>query len=149
MPNYAATGQENAVTAALTTVLSIARGASRRARIYDFSMSAGGTAADNVLRWALMRFTVAPTVTAVVPVALDPADPASITTAGENASAEGTYTAATELFDQGINQRAAYRWVAAPGGELVIPDTAANGIGVRVSSAVYVGAADSSAHFQE
>ncbi|MCI0420081.1 MAG: hypothetical protein L0312_12795 [Acidobacteria bacterium] len=149
MPNYAATGMENAVTAALTTALSIARGASRRVRIYEFTMSASGTPADNICRWVAQRFTVAPTVTAVTPAALDPADPASITTAGENASAEGTYTAATELFDQGINQRAAYRWVAAPGGELVIPDTAAAGIGIRVLSSAYTGQADATAHFQE
>lgn len=149
MPKYAATGQENATTASLTTALSIARGASRRAKIYDFSISQGAAPADTVIRWVLMRFTAAPTVTAVVPVSLDSADPASITTAGENATAEGTYTAATELWDQSINQRALYRWVAAPGGELVIPDTAANGIGFRVLAASYTGAADASCHFEE
>jgi len=149
MPAYAATGKEDVVTAALTTALSIARGASRRAKLYDFTISAQGTPADNLLRWVLQRFNVAPTVTAVVPASLDPADPASITTAGENASAEGTYTAATELFDQGINQRAAYRWIAAPDGELVIPDTAAAGIGIRVLSAAYTGIADATAHFRE
>jgi hypothetical protein len=77
------------------------------------------------------------------------ADSAAITTAGENASAEGTYTAATELFDQGVNVRAAYRWVAYPGGELIVPDTAAAGIGLRVSSPAYVLQADATIHFQE
>lgn len=149
MPKYSVTGQENAVTASLTTAACIIRGASRRAKIYDFSISQGAAPADTVIRWTLMRFTAAPTVTAVVPATLDSADPASITTAGENATAEGTYTAATELWDQSINQRALYRWVASPGSELVVPDTAANGIGVRVLAASYTGAADVSLMFEE
>lgn len=149
MPRYAATGQENAVTTGLTTALSIARGASRRAKIYDLLFGAGGTPADNALRIVAQRFSAAPTVTAVTPAPLDPADPASITTAGENATAEGTYTAATELIDLPMNQRASYRWVAAPESELVIPDTAGAGIGVRVSSAAYTGSFDATAHFAE
>jgi len=149
MPKYAATGLENVVTSSLTTALSIARGASRRAKIYDVLVGQSGTPSDSLCRWVAQRFTVAPTVTAVVPVALDPADPASITTAGENASAEGTYTSATELFDEPVNVRSTYRWVAAPGGELVIPDTAAAGIGIRVSSPAYILQADTTAHFEE
>ena len=149
MARYAATGLENIVTTALTTALHLTRGASRRARIYDFIMGTSGTPSANVLRWVLQRFTVAPTSTAVTPTALDPGDPASVTTAGENATVEGTQTAATELFDMGVNSRATMRWVAAPGGELVIPDTAANGIAARVSSPAYVLQADVTLHFDE
>lgn len=146
---YAETGQENAVTAALTTALHVTGGTGLRIRIYDFTVSCGGTPADNAVRWALMRHTATPTSTGVTPTPLDPADPAAEATAGENASAEGTYTAGSELFDQSFNQRAAYRWVAAPGGELIVPATANNGIGVRVSSAAYTGAADASVHHEE
>jgi len=149
MANYGSTGQEGAVTAGLTTVLHLTAATTVRPRIYDFTVSCGGTPADNAVRWTLMRFSVAPTSTAVVPAPLDPADPAAETTAGENASAEGTYTAATELFDQAFNQRAGYRWVAAPGGELIIPATAAAGIGVRVLSTAYTGTADATVHHAE
>lgn len=146
---YAETGQENAVTAGLTTVLHVTGGTGLRARLYDFTVSCSGTPADNAVRWTLMRYTVAPTSTAVVPTPLDPADPAAEATAGENATVEGTYTAASELFDQAFNERAGYRWVAAPEGELIVPAVAANGIGVRVLSTAYTGAADASVHHRE
>lgn len=149
MPRYAATGLENVVTASLTTALHLTRGASRRAAIYDFTISQSGTPSDSLCRWVAQRFTAAPTSSAVVAASVDLADSAAITTAGENASAEGTYTAATELFDQGVNVRAAYRWVAYPGGELIVPDTASAGIGLRVSSPAYVLQADATIHFQE
>ena len=146
---YATTGQENAVTAAYTTALSLTGGTGLRARIYDFMIGASGTPADNALTWALMRHTVAPTVTAVTPTPLDPADVAAEAAGGENATVEGTVTAASELFELPINQRASYRWVASPGGELVIPAVAANGISARVKSAAYTGAAEASFHHEE
>lgn len=149
MASYSETGQEVAVTAALTTALHVTGGTGLRIRLYDFTVSCGGTPADNAVRWTLMRHTVTPTSTAVVPTPLDPADPAAEATAGENASVEGTYTAASELFDQAFNQRAGYRWVAAPGGELIVPATASNGIGVRVLSSAYTGTADATVHHTE
>jgi hypothetical protein len=146
---YAETGQESAVTSGLTTVLHVTGGTGLRIRIYDLTVSCSGTPADNAVRWALMRHTVTPTSTALTPTPLDPADPAAEATAGENASVEGTYTAGSELFDQHFNQRAAYRWVAAPGGELIVPATASNGIGARVLSTAYTGTADATIHHEE
>ena len=149
MPRYAATGNENAVTSAFTTILALIRGASRRAAIEWFALNAAGTIADQMIEYALMRFTAAPTVTGVTPASLDLANAASITTAGENASAEGTYTAATELFHQEIHHRQTFQWYAPPDGQLVIPDTAAAGIGARVLHATFTGPAKASMHFSE
>lgn len=146
---YAATGAENAATASYTTVLHVTGAATVRPGIYDFSIGQGGTPADQVAFWAAMRFTVAPTSTAVVPTPLDGAEIAAESTAGENASAEGTYTAGTELFEAPVNVRATYRWVSAPDGELVVPATAANGIGLRVKAASYTGSAETTIHFAE
>ena len=60
-----------------------------------------------------------------------------------------TYTANTILWSAGVNQRATYRWVAAPGSELLIPATASNGIGVAAKSAAYTGDALASVMFAE
>ena len=147
--NYATTGEENAVTTGYTTALYLRGGTGLRARIYDFMIGANGVPADNALTWALMRHTAEPTATAVVPTPLDPADVAAEIVAGENATAEGTVTAGSELLELAINQRASYRWVAAPGGELVIPAVAANGISARVKSAAYTGAAQTTLHHSE
>jgi len=146
---FGVTGNKAALTAALTTALHIVGGTTARPRIFDWTLSFGGAPADNAITATIMRHSVAPTSSAVVPAADDPADPAVRSTAGENASAEGTYTAASELFDQEINQRAAYRWVAAPEGELIVPAVAAAGIGFRFLHASYTGNAKVSAHFAE
>lgn len=149
MANYATTGQLAAVAAAYKTALRITGGTTVRPKLYDLLIGASGTPADNALVWALMRLTVAGTDTSLTPTPLDPADVAARATAGENASAEATFTAGSELLELPINQRASYRWVASPGGELVIPATAAAGIGARAKSAAYTGAAEATIQFSE
>ena len=151
MAAYSITGEENAVTAALTTILALIRGAARRGKIGHFILSAGGTISDQMFTAVLMRFTVAPTVTGVVPERKDLADGAAIMTAGENASAEGTYTAASELFDQFIHHRQTFQWFAPenPEGYLTIPDTAAAGIGARVLHATATTPYRCTMHFLE
>ena len=74
--------------------------------------------------------------------------PAAVATAGENASAEGTYTSASELLDQTIHLRSQLQWWASgPEGRLVVPATANNGIGFRVLAAAYTGTFDATMHF--
>jgi hypothetical protein len=43
------------------------------------------------------------------------------------------------LMEIPVNSRASYRWVAAPGGELVVPATDVTGLGLRAKSAAYTG----------
>lgn len=102
----------------------------RRAKIYFVQYGCEGDAADNEFLWTLQRCTTTGTRTAVTPQLLDPADAAAVTTAGENHTVEPTYTAGAILLNTPLNQRATYQWMAPPGGELVIPATANNGIGL-------------------
>ncbi len=146
---YAQTGTEAAVSASLQTVLGITGDANVRGRLYDFTVSQSGTPEDSTVNWTVMRYTVAPTGSAVTPTALDDGAPAAQLVAVEDAGTTGTHTAGSEMFDQDINERAAYRWVAAPGGELVIPANATNGMGIRTTSGAYTGTADATAHHEE
>ncbi len=145
---YAVTGVEGAVSGSLQSCLQITGAATFRGRLYDFTVSQSGTPEDSSVQWTLDRFTVAPTDTAVAEVPLDSAAPASAADAGEDGGTNGTITAATEMFDQDINERAAYRWVAAPDGEIMMP-ASTNGILLRVTSGAYTGTANATMHWQE
>ena len=116
-----------------TTVGGLTSATTIRPSIYDIVIGSEATPADQAARFIFQRYTVAGTSTAVTPQALDPADPASLlaVTTGQNHSAEPTYTANAIMLPIALNQRATYRWVAAPGGEIVMPATAANGIGCQ------------------
>jgi hypothetical protein len=120
----------------------------RRGKLYDVWVGSHATPADNAFLYVFQRCTAAGTNTSVTLQPLDPADAATETDAGENHSVEPTYTANLILLDLAINQRASGRWVAAPGGELVWPATAANGLGIQTptSSAVSIMA---TVHFEE
>jgi len=43
------------------------------------------------------------------------------------------------VWSVGINQRASYRWVAAPGSEIVYPAASSAGVALRALSAAYTG----------
>lgn len=149
MPRYSIDGTQN-TTSSLITSLTAIRGASRRVRIYDFTIGSEAAPVDNAIVHTAQRFTAVGTAGAgVTPQSLDPADPASITTAGENHSIEPTYTANAILWTMAANQRATYRWVAAPDGELIIPDTANNGIGWRTIHSSFTGLVNVGVHFLE
>lgn len=123
---------------ASTSILGLTSAATVRPKVYDIIAGAYGTPADYAAEYYVQRSTAAGTSTAVTPQALDPADPASLCAAGEAHSVEPTYTANAILLSFAKNARATFRWVAAPGGEIVLPATAANGVGilsVQVSTA--------------
>ena len=127
---YSIDGQDT--NTAATSILGLTSAATIRPKIYDLVMGSDATPADNAAEYVLQRYTAAGTVTAVTPAPLDPADPAALASAGEAHSVEPTYTANLILLQWAQNQRATFRWVAAPGGEIVLPATAANGVGVQV-----------------
>lgn len=148
MPRYAVTGTDDVISPS-NTACQLQRAATRRSKIYDYTLSASGAPADNAIQWKVGRTETAPTGTAVVPEPLDLGDGASISIADENVTVESTYTAGGELWENAINQRATYRWVAAPGGELIIPDTALAGIGFLPTHAAYTGQVEVTLHFEE
>jgi hypothetical protein len=126
----------NCVNAASATLpLGIVTGtAAVRTQIYDIVLGSDATPADNAAKYAIQRATTAGTWAgaggaAITPQALDPADPAAVTTANQGIASVGpTLTAAAFLLQFPLNQRATFRWVAAPGSELRIPATANNGL---------------------
>ena len=125
---YSVDGAQNA--AASTTVIGLTSAATIRPKIYEVLFGSGATPADQAFNMQLNRYTAAGTSTGVTPQALDPGNPASLASAGENHTVEPTYTSAAVMLSFSINQQATFRWVAAPEGELVCPATAANGIGL-------------------
>jgi hypothetical protein len=129
MRKYSGAGQDT--NTAATTIVELRSTTAIRPHIYDFILGSDATPADNAAEYVLQRTTTAGTSTAFTPVAIDPGDPAATATFGQAHSAEPTYTAAALLLDIATNQRATFRWVAAPGGELVLP-AAANGVGLQV-----------------
>jgi hypothetical protein len=138
-----------AVASPTKTTLTLVSSTTIRPEIYDLIIGSTATPADNALQWLLQRFTAAGTVTAVTPQALDPGNPAATATAGKNATAEPTYTAAAILLEIAMNQRSTQRWVAAPGGELFLPATGANGVGVQPVHASFTGTANACIHYRE
>jgi len=124
---YSASGTDT--NTAATTMFGVTSAATIRPAIYELVIGSVASPADNAWEFILGRYTAAGTSTSFTPVALDPPDPASLASSGFNHSVEPTYTANAYLLRIAGNQRAAVRWVAAPGGELRMPATAANGIG--------------------
>lgn len=104
----------------------------RRGKLYDLICSqAEATPADGATRFEVNRCTAAGTSTGVTPQKLDPASATTEMDAGENQTIVSTNTAGEIPLTIGLNQRATFRWVAAPYAELVYPATNLNGFGIR------------------
>lgn len=153
MANYATSnslgGTQQAVSSTYKTLLnvySLSTTSARRGRIYDLLVGTNGTPADNYMEWDISRFsaTAILTATAVTPNPLDIADAVFLGGSTANATTENTYVnngVGASVFYVGVNQRASYRWVAAPGSELVYPATTLAGLGGRTRSGGYTGTA--------
>lgn len=152
MANYAVSnalvGTLQAITSTYKTLLAITAQTTslRRSKLYDFTFGTLGTPADQSYEWDISRQTAVGTSSVVVPNPLDPADAAAFTVGSANFTAEGTITAVSSMFYLGTNQRASYRWVAAPGSELVGPATNLAGLALRTRS-VSGGTATATAQF--
>ncbi len=137
---YKSLVQINAATGATTL---------RRGWIYDISVGVDGTPADNVMNWIVNRNSTQGTGTTHVPAPLDGGDAACLLAGRVNHTIEPTVTDQTGLLQVACNQRASYRWVAAPGGEFIVPAVDVNGIGVRAKSPAYASTATASMSFWE
>ena len=134
MARYSASGSQN-LPASLTPITALtiaAQSTAHRNIFYDIVVANMGAPADLLTLHTIQRITAVGTAgSSVTPSKLDLADRASQSAAGENHSAEPVYTSATELLEIPLNHRATFRWVAAPGGELVTPATNNSGIGAK------------------
>lgn len=120
-----------------------------RGRIYDILFGHGGAPADTVIRWEVMRATTSATGAAAVGNALDIDAPTAEILAEEEVTVGPTVTANSAVLDFDLNQRATFRWVAAPGGEILIPASATGAVFFNASSASYTGIARVTAHWEE
>lgn len=129
---YAAQGTQTVVARTALTLVSTVNG---RSRLIEYKASnVGNVSLDSQFEVQLQRFTVAGTTTPVTPTPVDPNDPpATLFSAGSNATVEPTYTAGDVIERTGINPRAIYRWTAYdPSAEVLLPAAAANGLGFLV-----------------
>jgi hypothetical protein len=148
MPNYTATngssasaGTQQATAAAYAgAVLGLNSSTSVpvRSKVYDLLIGTNGTPADNFVEWDVSRVTTSSTATILTPQPLDMADAASRLVVTANSSTHATISL-QNLWYVGINQRASYRWVAAPGSEIVAPATSSAGLQLRQRSGAYTG----------
>jgi hypothetical protein len=147
-------GTPRAISAAYNTIAVVGNGSSnsgsafsgataatpyipRRGKLYDILIGQPSTPGDTSVQWDVMRGTAISTnifvgalTSASSLFALDGADSPANSAIYVNSSAEiGTYVA--DIWNVAINQRASYRWVAAPGSELVWPATSSNGLALR------------------
>ena len=117
------------------TALTIAaQSTAHRNSIYEIWFGNIGAPADLVSVYTVSRITAATTTaagTTVTPGPIDMADRASQSKCLENCTTEPTYTANQELLEVPLNHRATFRWVAAPGGELITPATNNFGVGFK------------------
>lgn len=123
----------------------------RRAKIYDLMFGSDATPADNALTWELQRCTgTTATGTAVTPNAMDPADALAVTVVKSALTANNSVlTAGAIPISISLNQRATFRWVAAPGGELMIPAVATNGFQIMTPTAGGTPSVNATVHFEE
>ena len=132
MPGYHAKGDQT-LTTTNTTALTVASNATTAQRNYidEYILSVQLTPSDSQISWTIQRCTALGTNTAVTPAGADDGgDRAAQALIGKNHTAEPTYTANAFIVEaMNLNARATYRWVAPPGGSIVTPATAANGLG--------------------
>jgi hypothetical protein len=117
-------GFTNATNTASTTapMFTMTGATTVRAKLYEFNSGSDATPADTTGKFAWMRHTANfGTPVAIVPVALDPGDPASLILTSAPGGTAPTITAVSVLYQWAQNGRANFRWVAAPDGEIVMP----------------------------
>jgi hypothetical protein len=127
-------------------------GAYRRGKFYDILIGTNGTPADNFVEWDCVAITLGTTPTGTGTISsissnwgVDAGDFALNAAVILNSTAELGITAIADKWYIGINQRASYRWVAAPGSEFVYPAISSalvtgfsyNGLSLRARSAAY------------
>jgi len=149
MAVYATAIYKNTVGTTTASIGYIVAGTTaRRGLIFDMNMSAGGppSSTDTNIQFTLERMTATAgsTMTAYVPVAVNPADAAFVGKCGQNnGTVEPTITANSAVFSIGMNQRAPFRWQTylGSGAELMYAATTDTGFAWRVLSVGYTNTA--------
>jgi hypothetical protein len=154
MAKYMIPGNQAAVSASYKTAVIATAAAStpRRGKIVEIILGSATNpnATDTYIQFDLSRQTAAGTTTAFTPNPTDPADAACSALGGVNATAEGTITASSVVFNEGMNQRGSLRWQEQDESKMFIwPATASNGFALRAQSSTYTGAVTGQLGFLE
>jgi hypothetical protein len=106
-----------------------AAAAARRYKLLDFTLGSEATPSDVAFLWQLFRRTGTATAGSAPSITnLDQGDTiASTLVANQAPTVNGAGGSTAPLISVALNQRATYRWVAAPGSELVTNATASQG----------------------
>lgn len=119
-------GYAVATNTASATVPMIGLGSATTIRpaIYDFTVGSAATPASNATQYVWQRSSTLGTTSATfTPVAIDPADPASLATVPTAWSGNPTLTASAYTYSFAVNMQATYRWVAYPGSEMKVANS--------------------------
>lgn len=143
--NTTAGTQQNLSTSYKTMIaVTAATGATtlRRGWVYEFEVGADGVpnATDCPILYNVQVQTAAGTITSATanPVDVGGGDAAALLTYGVNASAEGTYSAASSVFYMPLNQRASQRWIARDEkSALIVPAVNLKGFAMTAKSPDY------------
>ena len=128
MPNYSVS-VKGALGADPQTIINLFSAGGARQYIYDVIIGSDATPGDQACSFDMLRTTAVGTEgSGFTPTKLDPDTVAANADAGVTHSVEPTETANSQLLRFALNQRATFRWIAAPDSELIIPATANNGI---------------------
>lgn len=121
-----------------------------RGRIYDIMVGSVATPADQAAAFAVHRTTAVGTeASGFTPNNLDGAGPAGEYDSGIGAfTAQPTETANKQLLRWSLNQRATFRWVAAPGSELVMTATQNHGADLKTVSSTSTQAHEATVLFE-
>jgi hypothetical protein len=116
----------------------------RRGKLYDIIIGTAGTPADNYYEFDVTTITLGTTPSGIVNTLIsslsstfgeDPSDTTFAAAIQINSTSEVGISALTEKWYLGMNQRASYRWVCAPGSEILYPAnssaTGLNGLALR------------------
>ena len=102
-----------------------------RTKVYDLIIGSDATPADVATEFSVIRHTDVGTGGSSLTIA--PLDP--LTVAATATGTGGTFSVQPSygnvLMNLALNQRATFRWVAAPGGEFISTAAASNGIALR------------------
>lgn len=136
MARWGVSANKGAASVQSVLLLTAAAASPRRAKVYDVSIGSGASPADNAFIWIVQRCTTAGTGTTLTPNSLDAADTlASTIVATHTVTVDPTLTANAFNYRDALNQRATFRWVAAPYSELIVPATTSNGFMFGLSAA--------------
>ena len=127
--SYTVDGTVTNTASATLPLLTLIGSATIRPKLYDIIIGSDATPADNAAKYVIQRCTSSGTAgSTVTPVALDPGDPAAIAGAGLAVFSAGPILTTGYLLQMPVNQRATFRWVAAPTKEIIAAAAANNGI---------------------